>query len=162
MLLSLVAIACSVALFAQSNKEDIELIQSMYGKEKKAIVSEYMTLNAEQGAKFWSLYDAYENDRKILGAERLNLLEGYTNNYASLDDKQALDITSKLIGLNGRYIKFQQKYLKKFSGAIGGLQTAKFFQLENYLETAIRLTLQDELPSIGELDKERKQIHMQQ
>lgn len=157
-----IAIFCCTTLFAQSNKEDIQLIQAMYGKEKKALVSEYMALDSAKSSKFWTLYDEYESDRKTLGAERLNLLESYANNYATLDDKKALEITSKLIELNGRYIKFQQKYLKKFSDGLGGLQAAKFFQLENYLETAIRLTLQDELPAIADLEEERKEINRQQ
>jgi len=36
-LLSLLAFFC-FASFAQSNKEDVEMIQAIYGKEKKAIV----------------------------------------------------------------------------------------------------------------------------
>ena len=50
----------SAGMFAQSNKEDVDLIQSIFGKEKKEVVQVYMTIPEAQSAKFWSLYDAYE------------------------------------------------------------------------------------------------------
>ena len=46
---------------AQSNKEDVDIIQSVLGKEKKALVTEFLKLEA--GPKtdaFWKLYDEYE------------------------------------------------------------------------------------------------------
>jgi hypothetical protein len=61
-----VAILLSASLFGQSNKEDIDLIQSIFGKEKKEVVKQYMTIPDAKSAKFWSLYDAYETERKNL------------------------------------------------------------------------------------------------
>ena len=58
------ALLLSVAMFAQSNKEDVDLIQSMFGKAKKELVQEYMTIPEAKSAKFWSLYDTYETARK--------------------------------------------------------------------------------------------------
>jgi hypothetical protein len=38
---------------------------------------------------------------------------------------------------------------------IGGLQAAKFIQLEDYIENCIRLSIQEEIPFVGELDKSK-------
>jgi hypothetical protein len=40
---------------------------------------------------------------------------------------------------------------------LGGLEAAKFMQVENYLQTSIRSEVQEAIPFIGELDKSRKQ-----
>jgi hypothetical protein len=61
--------------FAQSNKEDIDLIQSIYGKEKKTIVADFIKLEGAQKDAFWKLYDEYETKRKALGQKRVALLE---------------------------------------------------------------------------------------
>ena len=55
--LNLIAVAflLTASLFGQSNKEDIDLIQSIFGKEKKEVVQAYMTIPDAQSAKFWSL-----------------------------------------------------------------------------------------------------------
>ena len=34
----------SVTAFAQSNKEDVEIIQIMFGKQKKELIQAYMTI----------------------------------------------------------------------------------------------------------------------
>jgi hypothetical protein len=149
------AILLSAGMFAQSNKEDIDLIQAIFGKEKKALVEEYMTIPDAQKTKFWSLYDSYENERKKLGKERISLIEAYANNYEKLDNAKATELTTKRLAWTNKYTKFQQTYFSKFSTVIGGLQAAKFIQLEDYIENCIRLSIQEEIPFVGELDKSK-------
>jgi hypothetical protein len=143
----------SASLFAQSNKEDIDLIQSIFGKEKKELVQVYMTIPEAQAAKFWTLYDTYEDARKKLGKERIALIEAYATNYETLDNKKATELVTKKLAWADKYTKFQQSYFTKFSAVIGGLQAAKFIQLEDYIENCIRLSIQEDIPFIGELDK---------
>ncbi len=153
-LLSLVLILMysSVAL-AQSNKEDVEIIQNMFGKEKKELIQAYMTIPEDKKAGFWTLYDQYETDRKKLGKERIALIEAYANDYATLDDKKASLLMDRKMKWLGDYSKLQKKYYDSMSKQIGGLQASKFFQLEDYLENNIRLYIQENIPFIDELDK---------
>ena len=84
----------SISALAQSNKEDVDLIQAIYGKEKKAIVADFiMPPDAAKKTAFWKLYDKYETERKALGKKRVALLEKYANAYTSLDDKSTDAIT---------------------------------------------------------------------
>ena len=149
----LAIVMLSTSMFAQSNKEDIDLIQSIFGKEKKELVQLYMTIPEAQSAKFWTLYDTYETARKKLGQERIKLIEDYATNYEKLDSKKATELVTKRLAWTDKYTKFQQSYFAKFSAVIGGLQAAKFIQLEDYIENCIRLSIQEEIPFIGELDK---------
>jgi len=149
------AFMLSACMFAQSNKEDIDLIQSIFGKEKKELVAAYMTIPEAQTAKFWSLYDVYETSRKKLGKERITLIEAYANNYETLDNKKATELTTKKLAWVDKYTRFQQLYFTKFSAVIGGLQASKFLQVEDYIENCIRLSIQEEIPFIGELDKSK-------
>jgi len=150
-----VALMLTANLFAQSNKEDIDIIQSIFGKDKKELVNVYMTIPEAQKAKFWALYDEYETSRKNLGKERIALIEAYANGYATLNDKTATELATKKMAWADKYTKFQQSYFAKFSAAIGGLQAAKFIQLEDYIENCIRLSIQEKIPFIGELDKSK-------
>ena len=148
-----VASLLSAAMFAQSNKEDVDLIQSIFGKQKKELVQAYMTIPEAQSAKFWSLYDTYETARKKLGQERIKIIEEYATHYDKLDSKKASDLVTKKFAWADKYTKFQQSYFPKFSAIIGGLQAAKFFQLEDYIENCIRMTIHAEIPFVGELEK---------
>lgn len=69
------AIGFYAAAVAQSNIEDVDLIQSIYGKEKKMIVGNFVRLEGFQEDVFWSLYDEYEVKRKELGKRRVAILE---------------------------------------------------------------------------------------
>jgi hypothetical protein len=149
----------STVIFAQSNKEDIELIQAIFGKEKKELVSQYMTIPEAQSAKFWSLYDTYETERKKLGKERISVIEAYAQNYDKLNSAKATELVNKKLAWTNKYTKFQQTYFTKFSAVIGGLQAAKFIQLEDYIENCIRLSIQEEIPFVGELDKTKTPGH---
>ena len=61
-------------LNAQSGKEEVDFIQSLFGMEKKALVAEFVKPEAAQKDAFWELYDAYATARKELGKKRIELL----------------------------------------------------------------------------------------
>jgi hypothetical protein len=139
--------------FAQSNKEDVDMVQSMYGKSKKELVQSFMTIPEAQKAGFWSLYDKYEDERKALGRERIAIIEDYAKNYATLDDKKATELMDRKMKMTDSYNKLQKKYFGSITKQIGGIQASKFFQLEDYLENNVRLMIQESIPFIDELDK---------
>jgi hypothetical protein len=152
----------SAVTFAQSNKEDVEIIQNMFGKQKKELIQVYMTIPEDKKAGFWSLYDQYETERKLLGKERIALVEAYANEYATMDDKKASDLMNRKLKWLGDYSKLQKKYYDSMSKMIGGLQASKLFQLEDYLENNIRLFIQENIPFIDELDKTKLKSAMEQ
>lgn len=152
----------SSIVFAQSNKEDLEIVQNMFGKQKKELVQAYMTIPEDKKAGFWTMYDQYETDRKALGKERYALIDAYAKDYATLDDKKAADLMNRKLKWIESYSKLQKKYYDSFAKQIGGLQASKFFQLEDYLENNIRLYIQENIPFIDELDKTKVKDATQQ
>src|SRR5215467_5881629 len=90
----------SRGLIAQSNKEDIDIIQSVFGKQKKEIISTYMTIPEKKAKQFWTLYDQYEDARKKLGRQRIALIEDYANHYDKLTDAKAADLATKKLAWN--------------------------------------------------------------
>lgn len=141
--------ACS---FAQSNKEDVDMIQAMFGKEKKELVKVYMAIPEAQAQAFWTVYDQYETERKAYGKKRIALLEEYASKYGNIDDTQATGMMDKKIALYNEFGKLQKKYFGKTSKVIGGKNAAKLFQIEDYFENSLRLAIQENIPFIDELD----------
>jgi hypothetical protein len=137
---------------AQTNKEDLDIIQSVFGKEKKAIVASFVQVDPAKSAEFWALYDEYETERKALGRERIALLERYANNYATLDDATTDSIIKDLQKLQASTDKLLVKYYGKVKKVLGSKPAAQFFQLEGYLLTMVRAAILDSIPMIGELD----------
>jgi hypothetical protein len=148
-----IVLAFSAVTIAQSNKEDIEIIQGIFGKQKKELVNTYMAIPEKQSTKFWSLYDVYETERKKLGKERIALIEDYANHFDKLTNAKATELANKKIAWTMKYAKFQQTYFTKFAAVIGGVQAAKWLQLEDYIENCVRVSIADEIPFIGSIEK---------
>jgi len=151
-LLVIAALFVSVAGFAQSNKEDVDFIQSIYGKEKKEIIAGFIKLEGAQKDAFWNLYDEYETKRKDLGKQRIALLERYASGYMTMDDATTDKIMTDMMTLGLSTDKLMKTYYGKMKKASGVKAAAQFLQIETYLLSAVRATLLENIPFIGELD----------
>ncbi len=143
----------SLEMMAQST-DDIALIQSLWGKEKREIVQEYMNLSPVEAPPFWKEYEVYEAARNELGKKRIIIISNYVDNYESLTDAKATELINGAIANNIALQKLAKKTFKNMSKVISPLKAAKFIQLENYFTIAIQMKLQDGLPFIGELQDE--------
>jgi len=140
--------------FAQSNQEDVDMIQAIYGKEKKAIVEAFiMPPDDSKKAVFWNLYDSYETERKALGKKRVALLEKYVNAYDSLDDKTIDDIMMQSIEMQKSVDGLIETYYDKIKKSVGVKQAAQFSHIESYLLSAIRIYILGNMPFIDNLEK---------
>ena len=147
------ALAFSATTFAQSTlQSDIDIVQSVYGKSKAELVNQYMALSGEQAANFTKIYEAYEVERKKLGEEKVHLINQYATDYGAMTDDKADVIAKGVLKNNIAYDKLYSSYYEKVKKAIGAMNATKFMQLEIYLQTEIRSSLQNSIPFIGELE----------
>lgn len=143
-------------LFAQSSlKDEVALLQDLYGKSKTDLVRQYINLSEPQATAFQKIYDQYEVDRKALGQKKIQLLNDYATNYATLDDAKAAELTEANLKNNEDLDKLLLKTYGKAKKAIGGRNAAKFVQIEQYLQVAVRSEIQDAIPFIDEIDKSK-------
>ncbi|MDI1353797.1 MAG: hypothetical protein PSX36_02680 [bacterium] len=76
--LVLFAVVCSiVGAKAQQEKDEIQMIQSMWGMEKRTMVTDYMKFTAAEATAFWPLYDAFQTDLRKLGSDRIMIINDY-------------------------------------------------------------------------------------
>jgi hypothetical protein len=131
---------------AQSNAEQVDLIQSVFGMEKKAIVAEFIEVDPSQSDAFWKLYDEYEGKRKELGKRRIELLTQYAEGFENLNNESAESWTKEAINLAAKTDKLLVSYQKKISKATNPIVALQFYQVEEYILTGIRMSILEELP----------------
>lgn len=151
-LLLILVFAVTTGAIAQS-KDDVAIIQDIYGKSKADVVKEYLNLNEVQTAAFQPIYDKYETERKVLGQKKIQIINDYATSYDKLDDAKAVELTLANLKNNLDLEKLLSATFNKAKKAVGGINAAKFVQLEQYLQVTIRTEIQDSIPFIGELDK---------
>ncbi len=137
---------------AQSDAEEVDLVQSVFGMEKKAFVGEFIKAEGEQATVFWSLYDEYETKRKELGKRRLALLSNYAESYTSLDDVKTNEILTEMMGLQVATDKLITSYSKKIKKEVNVKTAAQFYQIESYIVAKIRTSILENIPVIGEIN----------
>ncbi len=143
--LLIVAILFTTTSFAQSAQNEIELIQSVYGMEKKEIVTDWVELNENQKTDFWVLYDAYELKRKELGKNKFALLLKYVDDYGEILSEDAELIMKESIPLRKKSDKLIDNYYKKIKKKTDAVVALQFYQIERYLSGIIRLELLEEI-----------------
>jgi hypothetical protein len=136
--------------------EDVEIIQQLWGKEKRAIITEYMKFTETEITKFAPIYDSYEMEYEKLGKQRLNLINEYINNYDKMTNEKADELMMKLLQNNAAIDALLLSYYNKFKEKISATRAAQFVQLELYLQTMVRAAMQSNIPMIGELNQTTK------
>lgn len=134
--------------WAQSNKEEIDLVQAAFGMEKKQVVANFVKPSATQKDAFWKLYDEYETQRKNLGKERILLLGQYADQYLTMTAEQADAWTKKTIELQKKTDGLIGLYYAKVKAISDGLVATQFYQIEIYILSAIRMQILQEVPFV--------------
>jgi hypothetical protein len=133
---------------AQTNKEEVDLIQSIYGMEKKALVDDFMDLSAANKDAFWKLYDEYEVTRKDLGKKRIELLDQYANSYNNMSSETADKWMKDVIKVSTSTDKLLVSYYKKVKKVTDPVTALKFYHVESYILNSIRQAIVSELPFV--------------
>lgn len=145
-LLSCLLILClSFASSAQTNQDELELMQSLYGMEKRDIVDEFVELSENQESEFWAVYDEYEAKRKEIGQEKYRLLMSYVDDYGNVKAADADNFMKKAIPLRIKSDKLVDNYYKKIKTKTDPIVAMQFYQIENYLADVVRMELLEEI-----------------
>jgi hypothetical protein len=137
---------------AQSTKEEVDLMQAAFGMEKKAMMAEFVKVDASQADAFWKLYDEYETTRKVYGQQRIKLFDTYLENYDKLTNETADSWTKEVITLQKNTDKLLLTYYNKIKKATNPVVALQFYQVEGYILSGIRLSILEDLP-LPELKK---------
>jgi len=150
LLITLAFLSCTLG-FSQTDKEDLAIVKAVFNKEKKMLVQDYMNFSTPNDA-FWAEYDAYEAKRSELSMQRVQILSDYATQYETLNDAQAEALVKRIASNDASFLSLEKSYFKKMTKVTGAKNAAKFFQLENYLQTVVRKKIMENIPFIDELD----------
>lgn len=148
-LTSLVLAVVACTSFAQSAQTELEIIQEVFGLDKKVAVANFMELGEDAGS-FWKIYDEYEAERKELGADRINVIADYAKSYPTISDEEIQALFKRTKAFKKSFAKLQQTYFNKMKKAVGVSKAAQFWQLESYFNAMIQAEIYSLIPFIGE------------
>ena len=141
---------------AQTNTDELRYLQSMFGMEKKQVVSERMKISQAESAKFWKMYDEYELYRSEITDRRAENVQQYINNYATISNPKVDEILKNTFEINEELAKLWQKTYKSMSKELSSVTAGQFILLEMYFEAIGRQKLAEAIPHIGTAEPLKK------
>lgn len=128
--------------------QDIQLLRQDLRSQKKQLIAVNLKLTDTEATKFWPIYDQYVAELAKVNNDKYAVVKEYANNYGSLTDAQALDLTKRLLAVDNSVAQLRTKYVPIVNGVLPGVKTATFFQIDRRLTMLIDIQLASSLPLI--------------
>ncbi|MBK7904362.1 MAG: hypothetical protein IPJ97_16535 [Proteobacteria bacterium] len=132
-------VAAPFAAEAQSSYDDSQQLIAQIQADKRAVVLKAMALDDAQLAAFTPLYDAYQADRKKLTQRGVDLINAYSSNYDSMTDDAAKGLMKDWFKLQDDETALVKGTAKKLDKVLPSTRVLRFVQIENKLNTLLRL-----------------------
>ena len=93
------------------------------------IMAKGLTLTADQAAKFWPLFEAFQKEQDLIVNEQIQATEEYAKHYQTLSDKDALSYVNMLLARDDKMHALRIKWLAKFQTVLPAGMAARTIQL---------------------------------
>ena len=133
---------------AQEINGEIELTRAIIQTQRQAIVTAAMQLTGEESQVFWPLYHEYREAMRKVDDRSMSLISGYAESFDALTDETAQAMVKEFISIRQAELDVTRKYLKRFEKILPANKVARFFQLENKLDSVIDFELASEIPLV--------------
>jgi hypothetical protein len=135
----LLSVAAPFATQAQSTYDDTQQLIAQIQADKRAVVLKAMALDDAQLTAFTPIYDAYQADRKQLMQRGVDLINAYSSNYDSMTDDAAKGLLKDWFKLQEDEHALVKGTAKKLDKVLPTAKVLRFVQVENKLNTLLRL-----------------------
>lgn len=111
-----------------------------------------MQLNEQQAATFWPIYHEYQAEQNKLIAEKLAIIEDYSQSFATITDGKADQLAQRMIQLDEKRMALREKYYGVMKKSLNPILAVRFFQVEHQLQLIVDLQLAANLPILEQND----------
>lgn len=107
-----------------------------------------LTMTADQAAKFWPVYNAYQKEQATIIGDQLQVVDRYIEAFDTLDDAGALGLIKAHLDRDERMNILRQKLLLDLQRAVGTKLAARAVQIDRRLSLAHQLEIVSKIPLI--------------
>ena len=112
------------------------------------VMAKGLTLTAEQAAKFWPMFEAFQKEQKAIIDEQLKSLVKYEDTYQSMTDADALAYANSLLQRDQKIHDLRLKYLAEFQKVVPARVAARAIQLDRRLGLVGQVKISSQVPLI--------------
>ncbi len=148
LVLVLVLVCCSFVstVFAQSKTDEAEIARANIQAQKKEIVAANMQLTDAESKAFWPVYDEYQRGLQQINDKLGTVIQDFAKNYNTMTDAKAGEILNGFMATEKERLALKEKFVPKFKKVLPMIKVARYYQIENKLETMVKFQLVKEIP----------------
>ena len=128
--------------------EMLAAVRSDLMATRAEVIKKNLTMTAEQSAKFWPVYEAYQREHRTIIEEQLKGVQRYIEAFDTLDDAGALGLIKAHLDRDERMDALRQKALVDLQRAVGTKLAAQAIQIDRRLSLAHQLEIVSKIPLI--------------
>lgn len=126
----------------------MQLTRSDVAAQKVQVITKAMAFTPEESAKFWPVYNQYQQELKKIGDQKWSLIKDYADHYSSMDDQKAAQLTNQALDLEAQRVQLMKKYVPEFQKVLSPRRAARLFQVEAQLNRLIDIQVASQIPLV--------------
>jgi Spy/CpxP family protein refolding chaperone len=112
------------------------------------IMAKNLTLSADQAAKFWPVFSAYQKEQNAIIDEQLKGIRQYAASYENLDDAAALGLMKAHFDRDAKMNALRQKWLGEFQKVLPTKLAVRAMQIDRRLSLAAQMETAAAIPLV--------------
>ena len=133
------------------SKSDVDLNklnQALTTKRRELYAQGMAGLSPEQQQTFWGIYGDFEKEKEQNMSARLGLLKRYTEGFATLSDADIVKMANEANEIQKTSAELRMKYFNIINTKLGAKAAGRFYHIDDYLTTILRLSILDNMPAL--------------
>ncbi len=132
-----------------ANVDDaLKALRSDLQSTRADIMAKNMTLTADQAAKFWPVFSAYQKEQNSIMDEQLKGIQKYVDSYDTLDDATALGLMKAHMDRDAKMNALRQKWLGEFQKVLPTKLAVRAMQIDRRLSLAAQMEVASQIPLV--------------
>jgi hypothetical protein len=133
---------------AQTAKDTLEVTRQAVESQRRILVSGALPMTDAEADAFWPLFDAYEKERRPLDERANTLVADFLAGAATLTDAQAKAMVEEALAIEEGRVRVRRTYFGRMVKAIPARKVARFFQIDNKLDSVVRADVAKQVPLV--------------
>lgn len=137
-----------LALCAQTQADEEEVVKSLLQAGKKAIIIDNMGFTESESKAFWPVYDEFQQLKQKLNERTIKALTDYMDGYETLTNEKAEALLKEYLAIEKERADLKSAFLPKFTKILPARKVARYYQIENKLEAMVKYEFSKEVPLV--------------
>jgi Spy/CpxP family protein refolding chaperone len=140
--------ASATSTTGPSVDETLAAVRSDLQTARADIMAKNLTLSADQAAKFWPMFSAYQKEQNVIIDDQLKDIQKYVSSADRLDDAGALALMKAHFKRDEKMNALRQKWLGEFQKVLPTKQAVRAMQIDRRLSLAAQMEVSSQIPLV--------------